>query len=203
MSGIATASAALVRAAAGHPARILETRKTVPCLRVLDKWAVLIGGGQNHRMGLFDMMMIKDNHIAAAGGIRQAVERAEAYIAANGLSDMQIEVETRTLGEVDQLCALLDQKVAPHVTRVMLDNMVRRDPTSPGGVDVWLLQEAVSRVRGRVATEASGNVTLESVGPIAATGVSFISVGAITHSVMALDISLNIETQHTSAAGGT
>jgi nicotinate-nucleotide pyrophosphorylase (carboxylating) len=97
MSGIATATAEMVAAAEGHPAQILETRKTVPGLRVIDKWAVLLGGGANHRIGLYDMMMIKDNHIAAAGGIAAAVAKAEAYIQSHGLGPMEVEVETRTL----------------------------------------------------------------------------------------------------------
>lgn len=191
MSGIATATAAMVDAARGHKARILDTRKTAPGLRLLDKWAVALGGGTPHRMGLFDMMMIKDNHIAAAGGIREAVSAAEAYIAAQQLGDVEVEVETRTLAEVQEILGELDG--APHVRRVMLDNMVRLDPSAPGGVDVSLLQQAVAAIGGRVATEASGNVTLATVGVIAATGVDFISVGGLTHSVKALDISLNIE----------
>lgn len=217
MSGIATATAAMVSALEGLPTRVLETRKTVPGLRVLDKWAVLIGGGANHRMGLYDMMMIKDNHVAAAGGIKAAVQRAEDYIREQGLTgNMSIEVETRTLEEVDEVVELLRgaaqaaagqaegaAAVPPvpggsHVRRVMLDNMARRDAGKEGGVDVSLMAEAVGRLSGLphpVETEASGNVTLASIRAIAATGVTFVSVGALTHSVTALDISLNIETQ--------
>lgn len=191
MSGIATATAAMVAAAAGHKAKIQDTRKTAPGLRLLDKWAVALGGGTPHRMGLYDMMMIKDNHIAAAGGIRQAVTAAESYIQQHGLDDVQIEVETTSLEEVQELLEVV-QSGAPHVTRVMLDNMTRLDPSCPGGVDVSRLQQAVSVIAGRLATEGSGNVTLQTVAAIAASGVDFISVGALTHSVKALDISLNI-----------
>ncbi|GBG00217.1 nicotinate-nucleotide pyrophosphorylase chloroplastic [Raphidocelis subcapitata] len=214
MSGIATATAAMVEAVAGTSTRILETRKTAPGLRLPDKWAVLLGGGANHRMGLYDMMMIKDNHIAAAGGIKQALQRAEAYIAAEGLSipgggggrcqGCGVELETRTLAEVDEALAIIASGAAPHVTRIMLDNMSKRDAGQPGGVDVSVLSEAMARVaafnaraaaggRRPLETEASGNVTLESVRAFADTGVDFVSVGALTHSVIALDISLNIQ----------
>ncbi|KIZ01665.1 nicotinate-nucleotide pyrophosphorylase (carboxylating) [Monoraphidium neglectum] len=206
MSGIATATSAMVSAVEGTGTRILETRKTAPGLRLLDKWAVLLGGGANHRMGLYDMMMIKDNHIAAAGGIRRAVERAEAFISEQGLPDLQVELETRTLEEVDLALEILGSGAAPHVSRIMLDNMARRDTSKPGGVDVSMLRAAMARVsahnaaaaaagRRAVETEASGNVTLESVRAFAEAGVDFVSVGALTHSVTALDISLNIETQ--------
>eukprot|EP00878_Enallax_costatus_P009576 GHUV01010006.1.p1 GENE.GHUV01010006.1~~GHUV01010006.1.p1 ORF type:complete len:318 (+),score=94.69 GHUV01010006.1:333-1286(+) len=194
MSGIATATAAMVAAAAGHKAKILDTRKTAPGLRLLDKWAVALGGGTPHRMGLFDMMMIKDNHIAAAGGISQAVAAAESYIQQHQLNDVEIEVETRNLDEVQQVLSILDSGKAPHVTRVMLDNMTTRDPSCPGGVDVSLLKQAVAHIGGKVETEGSGNVTLESVAEIASSGVHYISVGALTHSVKALDISLNVVT---------
>ncbi|GFR48368.1 hypothetical protein Agub_g10258 [Astrephomene gubernaculifera] len=216
MSGIATATAAMVSALDGLKTRVLETRKTVPGLRLLDKWAVLIGGGSNHRMGLFDMMMIKDNHIAAAGGIRPAVKRAEEWIRQQGLAgSLTIEVETSTLEEVDDVAAMLraakaakeggeaakegDAAAAPplgmFVSRVMLDNMAKKDASKEGGVDVSLLAEAVARLGDLAETEASGNVTLSTLRTIAATGVSFVSVGALTHSVSALDISLNIQTQ--------
>lgn len=126
---------------------------------------------------------------------RQAIERAEVYIKEQCLPDMEVEVETRTLDEVDQVCSILDSGTAPHVTRVMLDNMAKRDSNSEGGVDVSLLKEAVHRIGSRAATEASGNVTLETVRAIASTGVTYISCGALTHSVQALDISLNIQTR--------
>ena len=182
MSGIATMTAAYAAAAA--PAIMLETRKTVPGLRVLDKWAVLIGGGKNHRIGLFDMVMIKDNHIAAAGGIAAAVEACEKYLLENNLKDVKIEVEARTMDEVKTVIALLDDPNVPtgSVTRLMLDNMSVEDMTA-----------AVRLIDGRVDTEASGNVTLDTVHAIGQTGVTYISSGALTHSVTALDISLNID----------
>uniref|UniRef100_A0A7S0USH4 Nicotinate-nucleotide pyrophosphorylase [carboxylating] n=1 Tax=Polytomella parva TaxID=51329 RepID=A0A7S0USH4_9CHLO len=203
MSGVATATAAMVAAAAssGSKTKVLETRKTVPGLRLLDKWAVLIGGGYNHRLGLYDMMMIKDNHIAAAGGITAAVERAEAYIAGQNLGNMPIEVETRTMEELDEILNILkasrnpDGSSSSHVTRVMLDNMTKKDASASDGIDVSMLEVAVKKIDGLVDSEASGNVTLATVKKIAATGVTFVSVGALTHSVMALDISLNVETQ--------
>ena len=182
MSGIATMTRAYADAAA--PATMLETRKTVPGLRVIDKWAVLIGGGKNHRIGLFDMVMIKDNHIAAAGGISNAVEACEKYLLEHGLSDVKIEVEARTMDEVRTVIDLLDNPnvVTKSVTRLMLDNMSIDD-----------MKTAVALVAGRVDTEASGNVTLDTVHDIGQTGVTYISSGALTHSVSALDISLNID----------
>eukprot|EP00879_Flechtneria_rotunda_P010247 GHRR01010713.1.p1 GENE.GHRR01010713.1~~GHRR01010713.1.p1 ORF type:complete len:316 (+),score=102.09 GHRR01010713.1:94-1041(+) len=195
MSGIATATATMVAATAGHKARILDTRKTAPGLRLLDKWAVALGGGTPHRMGLFDMMMIKDNHIAVAGGIPQAIAAAEAYIQEQQLSGVCIEVETTNLAEVQQVLSVVAAGQAPHVTRIMLDNMTKLDPSSPGGVDVSLLKQAVALIAGKVETEASGNVTVQTVAKIASSGVDFISVGALTHSVKALDISLKIITQ--------
>lgn len=179
MSGIATLTAAMATAAA--PARILETRKTVPGLRVLDKWAVLIGGGHNHRMGLFDMVMIKDNHIAAAGGITAAVRRTHEYLQSHGLSGTPVEVECATVGDVQEVLDCCSTACGACVTRVMLDNM-----------DTESMRRAVALVAGRLETEASGNVTLDTLPNIAATGVDFISSGALTHSVKALDISLNI-----------
>ena len=191
MSGIATLTAQMAAAAA--PARMLETRKTVPGLRLLDKWAVLIGGGENHRMGLYDMVMIKDNHIAAAGGITAAVARTAAYLAEHGLAGTPVEVEAATLADVREAllsCPGGEAGEAGCVTRIMLDNM-----------DVDTMRAAVALVAGRVETEASGNVTLETVPSIAATGVTFISSGALTHSVKALDISLNIEGHWAKTAG--
>ena len=183
MSGIATLTRRMADAAA--PATMLETRKTVPGLRLPDKWAVLVGGGKNHRMGLFDMIMIKDNHIAASGSIEAAVRNAQAYLKEKE-SPAKIEVETRTMAEVAQVIALLDDDEADTsaVSRVMLDNMSLED-----------MAEAVRMFAGRVETEASGNVTLETVHAIGQTGVTFVSSGALTHSVMALDISLNVSTE--------
>ncbi|GJP60196.1 hypothetical protein CLOP_g17350 [Closterium sp. NIES-67] len=196
MSGIATSTRAMVEAA--RPATVLETRKTAPGLRITDKWAVLIGGGQNHRVGLYDMLLIKDNHIAAAGSVAAAINAAREYIRSNGL-DLPVEVEARTLDELQEVLKCRGEGVG-RVTRVMLDNMVvvRRRGGEGGGeveVDVSMLEEAVDTVNGQLETEASGNVTLETVGAIAATGVTFISSGALTHSVKALDISLNIDTE--------
>lgn len=181
MSGIATAARRMAEAA--RPAVVLDTRKTAPGLRALDKWAVRLGGAENHRWGLYDMVLIKDNHVTAAGGIEPAIRAAQAYPRRRAL-DLKIEVEARTLDEVDEVLRV------GGVHRVLLDNMVR--PTPGGGLDTATLAEAVRRVGGRFETEASGNVTLETVGAIAATGVGFISSGALTHSVRALDVSLKI-----------
>lgn len=181
MSGIATATHAMAEAAL--PARLLDTRKTAPGLRAIDKWAVRLGGGRNHRTGLYDLLLIKDNHIAAAGGVRQAIEAAQRYRDREA-PGLLIEVETRTLDEVEEALQ------AGGVDWLLLDNMVRLH--DDGFVDVSTLREAVQRVGGRVQTEASGNVTMETVTAIAATGVDAISSGALTHSVRALDISLKI-----------
>jgi nicotinate-nucleotide pyrophosphorylase (carboxylating) len=170
MSGVATATHQYVQATAGTRARILDTRKTMPGLRVLDKWAVRLGGGTNHRTGLYDMVLIKDNHIEAAGSITAAVERVRA----RGIT-LPIEVEIDALGQ-------LDEALAARVDRIMLDNM-----------DAPTMARAAQQVAGRVELEASGNVTLERVPEIAATGVDYISVGALTHSVKALDISLDLK----------
>lgn len=184
MSGIATFTRRMVQAVHPHAARILDTRKTVPGLRLLDKWAVRLGGGENHRIGLYDMILVKDNHIAAVGGVREAIEAAQRYRQDTNPS-LYIEVETRTHDEVQ---AVLD---TGGVDVILLDNMVDQQPD--GTIDTTRLQEAVALVDGRMATEASGNVRLETVAAIAATGVTYISCGALTHSVTALDISLNIE----------
>jgi len=172
MSGIATLTRRYVDAVQGTKARILDTRKTVPGLRVLDKMAVRFGGGQNHRIGLYDMVLIKDNHIAAAGGITAAVRAAQASNAAH----LKVEVEVTTLEELREALDL-------GVDRIMLDNM-----------SLEQMQEAVRINAGRVEIEASGGVSLDTVAAIARTGVDLISVGALTHSVPALDISLDLET---------
>ncbi|WP_348761124.1 carboxylating nicotinate-nucleotide diphosphorylase [uncultured Salinisphaera sp.] len=169
LSGIATETCRYVDAVAAYPAQILDTRKTAPGLRDLDKKAVALGGGTNHRIGLYDLAMIKDNHIAAAGGISAAVSRVRSYA-----PDIAIEVETTTLAEVDEA-------LAAEVSMIMLDNM------SPA-----TMREAVARVAGRARLEASGNVSQATVAEIAATGVDFISIGALTHSVTAFDISQRI-----------
>lgn len=171
LSGIATATRNFVDAVATTRAMILDTRKTLPGYRVLDKYAVSMGGGQNHRLSLFDMLLIKDNHIDGAGGITPAVARARA-----AHPELPIEVEVRTLEELREALA-----IEPPLDRIMLDNM-----------DLDTLRQAVAITAGRVPLEASGNVTLETVAAIAATGVDFISTGAITHSVQALDISMKI-----------
>lgn len=169
MSGIATMTRRYVEAVAGTRAKILDTRKTAPGLRPLDKLAVRLGGGHNHRFGLYDMVLIKDNHIAVAGSITEAVRRVRAR--ATGLA---IEVEVTSLEQLDEALAL-------GVERILLDNM------SPE-----MMREAVRRTAGRAELEASGGITLENVAEVAATGVDLISVGALTHSVSGLDISLEI-----------
>jgi len=169
MSGIATMTRRYVDAVAGTKAKILDTRKTVPGLRVLDKLAVRLGGGTNHRFGLYDMVLIKDNHIEAAGSIKAAVERVRARV-----RDLAIEVEVESLEQLEEALAL-------QVDRIMLDNMSLEE-----------MREAVRRVAGRVELEASGGITLERVAAVASTGVDYISIGALTHSVNALDISLEI-----------
>lgn len=167
MSGIATLTREFVNELRGTKAKILDTRKTAPTLRVLDKMAVRVGGGENHRLGLFDMILIKDNHIDFAGSITEAVKRARE---AN--TGLEIEVETRSLGDVSDCLEL-------SVDWIMLDNM---------GLDE--MREAVRLINGRARVEASGNVTIENVRSIAQAGVDYISVGALTHSVRALDVSL-------------
>ena len=168
MSGIATMTRAFVDRISDTNAIILDTRKTAPGLRITDKWAVRIGGGQNHRIGLFDMVLIKDNHIDACGGITAAVERVRYGDRENRL----IEVEVKTINE-------LREAVTLKVDRIMLDNM-----------DLQTMKEAVGIVNGKIPLEASGNVALDNVSAIAATGVNYISVGKLTHSAPALDISL-------------
>ena len=167
MSGIATLTRQFVDAVAGTSATILDTRKTAPGLRTLDKLAVRLGGGQNHRTGLFDMVLIKDNHIDFAGSITAAVERVRA----SGTT-VEIEVETRTLDNVREALGL-------GVERILLDNMPAET-----------MREAVKIAKGRAKLEASGNVTLENVLEVAQTGVDFISVGALTHSPRVFDVSL-------------
>ncbi|HWK38979.1 MAG TPA: carboxylating nicotinate-nucleotide diphosphorylase [Hyphomicrobium sp.] len=169
MSGIATLTARYVEAVAGTNARIIDTRKTTPGLRALEKFAVRCGGGVNHRFGLFDAVLIKDNHIEAAGGIGPALERARRHAG----HMVKVEIEVTSLDELDDAL-----KLAPDA--VLLDNM------SPD-----LLKAAVAEVAGRVITEASGGVTLETVRAIAETGVDLISVGALTHSAPVLDIGLD------------
>ena len=171
ISGIASLTRQFVDAVSGTSAVILDTRKTAPGLRALDKWGVLLGGGQNHRFGLYDMVLIKDNHIHIAGSITEAVSRVRA-----GRGDgFDIEVEVR---DMDELREALELKV----DRILLDNMNTEE-----------LAQAVKITDGRVPLEASGNVDLGNVAAIAATGVDFISIGQLTHSVKALDISFLME----------
>jgi len=168
MSGIATLTRQFVDAVAGTRAVILDTRKTAPGLRLVDKLAVKLGGGGNHRIGLYDMILIKDNHIDYAGGIEEAVRRARAYD-----SGLPIEVEARSVADVNVALSL-------GVERILLDNM-----------SVEQMSEAVALTNGRAKLEASGNVTLETVRRIAETGVDFISVGALTHSAKVFDVSFD------------
>ncbi|MGB3544127.1 carboxylating nicotinate-nucleotide diphosphorylase [Rubrivirga sp.] len=184
MGGIATAARRFAVEAA--PATVLDTRKTAPGMRALDKWAVRLGGAQNHRVGLYDMVLVKDNHIAAAGGVRAALEAVQRHVAVNDL-EVPVEVEARTSDELQAVLEAVDDGI--RVDRVLLDNMAVR---TASGLDVSRLEDAVRLVDGRVQTEASGNVTLETVGRIGATGVDFVSTGALTHSVRALDVSLKV-----------
>lgn len=175
MSGIATKTAYLNSLIEGTNAQLLDTRKTTPNLRMLEKWAVLIGGGVNHRYGLYDMIMLKDNHIDFAGGIAQAVTSTQTYLKNKGLK-LKIEVETRNLDEVRQALAV------GGVDRIMLDNMSNYE-----------MREAVELIGGLSETEASGGITEETIRGVAETGVDFISVGALTHSIKSLDISLKAD----------
>jgi nicotinate-nucleotide pyrophosphorylase (carboxylating) len=180
MSGIATLTRKFVDKVSGTSARILDTRKTAPGLRAIDKLAVRRGGGENHRIGLFDMVLIKDNHIDFAGSIAAAVERVRAATTRSGppawgpgsATGLEIEVEARTLAHVKEALDL-------GVERILLDNMTPE-----------VMSEAVALNGGRAKLEASGNVTLENVRQIAETGVDFISVGALTHSARVFDLSL-------------
>ena len=172
MSGIATLTRRFVNELEGTGCRVLDTRKTTPTLRSIEKWAVRIGGGTNHRHGLYDMVMIKDNHADFAGGIPQAIRAAKAYLARQSL-DLPIEVETRNLEEVEQVLT------EGGIQRIMLDNY---------GFDE--LRQAVARIGGHFPTEASGGITLENARQYALCGVDFISVGALTHSAGSMDLSL-------------
>jgi nicotinate-nucleotide pyrophosphorylase (carboxylating) len=172
MSAIATKTHALTALLADTPTRLLDTRKTTPNFRLPEKWAVLIGGGQNHRMGLYDLIMLKDNHIDMAGGIEQAIIRTKEYLRA-GNKTLKIEVETRNLQEVQEVLRVGGADI------IMLDNM-----------NLATMREAVALIGGRCKTEASGGVTEQTIRDIALTGVDFISVGALTHSIKSMDLSL-------------
>ena len=170
LSGIATQTRVVVDLVKNTSVKLLDTRKTTPGLRILEKWAVTMGGGYNHRIGLYDMIMLKDNHIDSSGGITTAVNKTKKYLAENQL-DLKIEVETRNLDEVNEALAV-------SVDRIMLDNF------TPS-----LCVEAVKIIAGQCETEASGGITLSNIKEYAESGVTYISLGYLTHSVKALDIS--------------
>jgi nicotinate-nucleotide pyrophosphorylase (carboxylating) len=172
MSGIATKTQLYTHMISHTPAKILDTRKTTPNFRMLEKWAVSLGGGQNHRFALYDMIMLKDNHIDFAGGIRKAIESTHQYLKSNQL-DLQIEVETRNLEDVQEV---LD---VGGVDYIMLDNMNNE-----------MMKRAVQMIKNRIKTEASGGICEETVIQVAECGVDFISIGALTHHIKSLDISL-------------
>lgn len=180
MSGIATFTAQIVESIQGFPARIRDTRKTSPGLRLLDKWSVLIGGGTNHRIGLFDRILIKDNHIEVVGGLAASVQKASSK-----MPDCKIDVEAQTMEDVNEALS-----VAHLIDVLLLDNMAVYQ--SNGSFDTSLLQKAVDRIDGKIHTEATGGITLDTAPLIAATGVDYLSCGALTHSVDAIDISLSV-----------
>lgn len=176
MSGIATQTALYVDQLKGLKTRLLDTRKTTPGMRVLDKMAVKIGGGENHRIGLFDMVMLKDNHIDFAGGITPAINSVREYLKAKGKEGMKIEVEVRSLADIEEVFA------TGGVDRIMLDNF------SPE-----LTREAVELIDSRCEIESSGGITFDTLRDYAECGVDFISVGALTHQIKSLDLSLKAE----------
>lgn len=172
MSGVATYTSKMAEKIAHTHSRLFDTRKTTPGLRLIEKWAVALGGGTNHRLGLFDMALIKENHIAMAEGIHNAVTRMRRFLTERGLDgEIKIEVEVKSLPE-------LKEALKENVDRILLDNMTVRH-----------LRQAVDLAGGAIPLEASGNITSETVSDVAETGVDFISCGALTHSVTALDIS--------------
>jgi nicotinate-nucleotide pyrophosphorylase (carboxylating) len=172
MSGIATKTNAILSLLSGFKTQLLDTRKTTPGLRLFEKWAVRIGGGVNHRIGLYDMILIKDNHVDYAGGIANAINAANNYLKANQ-KKLQIEIEVRNLSELSTVLS------TGNVDRIMLDNFEIPD-----------LKEAISQIDGRFITEASGGITEANIKDYAACGVDYISMGALTHSVKSLDMSL-------------
>jgi nicotinate-nucleotide pyrophosphorylase (carboxylating) len=172
MSGIATATRKVVDQLAGTACRVLDTRKTTPLNRFLQKEAVVIGGGANHRHGLYDMIMLKDNHVDYAGGIAAAIQSTQKYLADKGL-DLKVEIEVRNLAELEEVLS------SGRVDRIMLDNFSFAD-----------LRAAVQRIAGRFETEASGGITTENAREYALCGVDFISMGALTHTVKNFDLSL-------------
>ena len=171
MSGVATQTRKYVKALEGTKTRVLDTRKTTPGLRLLEKEAVKIGGGVNHRIGLYDMILLKDNHVDFAGGIPQAIRRAKEYLTNNGKS-LDIEIEVRNFEELDQVIT------EGGVRRIMLDNFTPENT-----------RKAVDIIGGRFETESSGGITFDTLRDYAECGVDYISVGALTHSVKSLDIS--------------
>lgn len=172
MSAIATKTHRLSQLISHTKAKLMDTRKTTPNFRLMEKWAVLIGGGVNHRFALYDMVMLKDNHVDFAGGIREAIERTKKYLSQNGLN-LKIEIETRNLDEVARVLEV------GGVDYIMLDNM-----------DYATMRKAVQMIDGKFSTEASGGITEETLAKVAECGVDYISMGALTHSVSSLDISL-------------
>jgi nicotinate-nucleotide pyrophosphorylase (carboxylating) len=172
MSGIATRTKQLVNLISGTKTKILDTRKTTPNFRLLEKWAVLIGGGHNHRIGLYDMVMLKDNHVDMAGGIRKAIEDTNHYLRATK-KHLKIEIETRSLAEVQQVLE------TGNIDIIMLDNMT-----------IETMMKSVQLIGGKYLTEASGGITEATIRKVAETGVDYISVGALTHSYKSLDLSL-------------
>lgn len=172
LSGIATETHRMVAMLEGLHTRLLDTRKTTPNMRLLEKYAVACGGGTNHRIGLYDMIMLKDNHIDFAGGIEAAIDRTQNYLKEKN-KDLKIEIEVRDLDELERVLA------HGGVDRIMLDNF-----------DISTLREAVRRIDGRYETEASGGITDQTLRSYAETGVDFISVGALTHHIKSLDLSL-------------
>ncbi len=172
MSGIASKTREIVDLLKGTNTRVLDTRKTTPGIRYLEKWAVRIGGGSNHRFGLYDMILIKDNHVDYSGGIQAAIENAHQYLERTG-KKLQIEIEVRNLEELDQVLQV------GGVNRILLDNFSLID-----------LRAGLSIIEGRYITEASGGITVDNIRDYADTGVDYISAGALTHSVKSLDLSL-------------
>jgi nicotinate-nucleotide pyrophosphorylase (carboxylating) len=172
MSGIATRTREIVDVLKGTNTKVLDTRKTTPGMRYLEKWAVRIGGGVNHRFGLYDMILIKDNHVDYAGGISEAIEGAKNYLAANH-KKLAIEIEVRNIEEVDEVLQ------NGGVDRILLDNFNFSD-----------LRDAVDMIEGKFITEASGGITIDNVREYAECGVDYVSIGALTHSVKSLDLSL-------------
>ena len=171
MSGIATVTRRYVKQLDGLHTRVLDTRKTTPGLRMIEKAAVKIGGGVNHRIGLFDMILLKDNHVDFAGGIENAINRAKDYLKAKG-KDLKIEIEVRSMEELERVLAV------GGVDRIMLDNFTPE-----------LTRKAVERIGGQFETESSGGITFDTLRDYAECGVDYISVGALTHSVSGLDMS--------------